>query len=352
MKLPFVAAIAAFFRNHLLLLAGLLALILAAVGGYFGWQHYQYRQTADFAFLRFKEALQPANLEELVGRVDFNAVTLPLARAVSRHYPFLKQGPQQEQHLNDMIQTALFKQTRLKEEAPKEQPDAVTRLKTPLYALPPDFLTQLAASLALQESDGASALLTAVVRHQLLDKAFPVQLRMEHAPSGWRVRGLANAEELVAQFRAAQLERMNGQRQLLVDKNTRTKKRMEQTLPIRACTASAGLLSDGKTLLLVVSVEAKNEGQAAVNNINLSVTVCGADGRELLHRYLNAVVPTMPQQPLNHSWTIEMDGASPEAQAILAAAPLSCKTAWQTMGLASGEVLHITDVPEPEEEFR
>ncbi|MBQ9452313.1 MAG: translation initiation factor IF-2 [Desulfovibrio sp.] len=352
MKLPFITSITAFVRRHVFLIAGIALVILAAIGGYCGWQHYQYRQSAQFAFLKFKEALQPANLEELLARVDFNALSMPLAKAAAQHYPFIKKGPHQVAHLNDSIQTALYKQSRMKEEPPKDQPDAITRLLTPFYVLPQDFLTQLSSSLSLKEIDADTALVSASVRHHLLDKTFPLHLRMERTHDGWRIRGLDNATELVAQFRAAQVERMKGQRQLLIDKNTKTRQRMEQTLPIKECTAQPGMLSDGKTLLLVVSIEAKNMGKAIVNNLNLSASIEGSKGQQMLHRYLNAVAPTMPQQPLRHSWTIEMDGTSQEAKSLLAATPLICKAAWQTLGLSSGEVLHIAEVPEPVEELQ
>ncbi|MBO4300426.1 MAG: translation initiation factor IF-2 [Desulfovibrio sp.] len=352
MKLPFVATIVAFIRSHVILLASILLIILIAAGAYTGWRHYQYRQTAEFAFLRFKDALQPVNLDVLVDFVDFNGLTMPLARNVSKKYPFLRKGPHQEAQLNDMIETAIFQQTRLKEEPPKDIPDAETRLKTPLYAMPPDFLTQLCASLTLAEHGEQTALMTATVHHQLLNRDFALRLRMDHTQEGWRLRSLANAKELVEQFREAQVERMNGQRQLLVDKNNRTKQRMQEVLPINNCTASAALLSDGKTLLVGVSVDAKNMDQVAVSSINLSSLIIASQGQELLHRYLNAVVPVMPQQPLHHSWTIEMDKESPEAKAILAAGQLTCKAAWQTIGLSSGEVLHIIEVPEPIEEFQ
>lgn len=352
MKLPSFSPIMAFVRTHIFLVAGIAGLVVVAAGTLLGWRYYQYRQSAEFAFVRFKEALQPVNMEELLQRVDFNALTMPLVKAAARHYPFAKKGAQQEVHLKDAIQTALFQQTRLKEESSKEDLDDITRLIRPLYVLPSDFLTQLAATLTLQGDDGRTALLTATIHHTLLNKDFPVQLRMDHTTAGWRVRTLANAEELVGQFRAAQVERMQGQRQILVDKNVRTAQQMAEILPIKECAANAALLSDRKTLLLVVTVDGKNESSVVINNMNLSATVSSASGQELLHRYLNAVAPIMPKQPLHYSWTIELDSAGAEGKAVLAAGPLACQGKWQTLGLASGTVLHIAEVPEPLEEIQ
>ncbi|MBQ9406745.1 MAG: translation initiation factor IF-2 [Desulfovibrio sp.] len=348
-----VANILALVRKHLFLVAGVALGIIVVIAGIVGWRHYQYRQSAAFAFQRFHAALMPPNLEILADCVDFNGLTLPLARAAARLYPFVKPGPHQVAQINDILQTALIKQVRLKnEDAPKELPDRESRLRSPLYAVPSDLLTQISTTLTLAAADESTALATATVRHQLLEKDFPLRFRLERSANGWRVRSLDNAQELVAQFREAQVERMQGQRQLLVDKNERTMKRMEQTLPLKDCTASATLLSDGQTVLLGVQVEAKNISDVVVKSVNLSATVADAKGQKLLHRYLNAVVSVLPQQPFRHSWIIELAKTSPEGRAVLAAGQLSCKAVWQTLALANGDVLHIIEVPPPLEELQ
>lgn len=352
MKLAFVAAFKAFARRHVLKLAVAGVLLLATAAALAGWRHYQYRQTADFAFQRFREALRPVNLEALVAAVDFNGLCRPLARAMVRHYPFLRPGPLQEQHLDDMVQERLLEQLRVKkEESPKELPDEASRLKSPLYVVPPDLITQFLTSLALERADAATAVLTATVRHQLLDRDFPLRLRMERTAGGWRVSALENAEELVGQFREAQLARMRGQRQLLVDKNAATQERMDSLAPVEACHVQSGLLSDGKTRLAVVTVQARNKGQAPISSMNFSATIQGAGGEPLLQRYLNAVDPVMPGQPFSHSWTIEMEAGSRQGRA-LDGAGLTCQARWQTMGLGTGEVLHLMDILEPIEEFQ
>ena len=120
MNLPFIAPLVAFIRQHLLALAAVLLVILAAVGGYSGLRYYQYRQTAEFAFVQIKDALHPAKPTELAQRINFDAISLPLAKAVAEHYPFLKKGPNQLRDLSDMIQVGLLKQARVKEEPVKE----------------------------------------------------------------------------------------------------------------------------------------------------------------------------------------------------------------------------------------
>ena len=352
MTLPFVSSIVAFVRSHALALAAVLLTALLAVGGYSGWRHYQYRQTAAFAFEQIKDSLHPANVAALAVRVDFNAICGPLASAIARQYPFLKKGPDQLRQLSDMAQVGLLKQARVKEEPLKEITDPLARLKTPLYVLPENFYTQLSHSVALQHDTDKTALVAAQVRHPLLDKTFSLLLRMDKTPEGWKIRDLVNAEDLVRQFREAQVERMEATRQLILDKNANTKKRMEDMLPLKACTASAGLISDGKTLLVVVNAEAKNTGSVAVNNMDLSVTLYDPAGKELLQRFLNTVHPTIPGGTFEKRWTIMLDGDTPLGKSVLAARTLTCRAFWQTLGLNNGEILHLKKHPELVEEFQ
>ena len=352
MSLPVVASFVAFIRKHTFVLAAILLVILAAVGGYSGWRHYQYRQTAEFAFAQIKDALHPAKPTDLALRVDFAAITKPLVQAVAQHYPNLKAGPAQARDLSDLMQVGLLKQARVKEEPAKEETDEIARLKTPLYVLPPTFYTQLAATLTLQNPTETTALIAAKVRHPVLNKEFSLLLRMDKTAEGWKVDDFVNAQDVVRQFREYQVERMVAQRQIILDKNAKIKTRMEEILPIKSCTASAGVISDGKTLLVVVNVQGKNNGTVMISNMDLSVKICAPDGTELMHRFLNAVQPTVPGEAFERNWTIEMEGNSDLGKAILSARKLSCEASWKTLGLANGEVLHFTVAPALLEEFQ
>ena len=103
MSLPSVAPLVAFIRKHTLLLAAVLLILLAAAGGYSGWQHYQFRQTAEFAFSQIKDSLHPTKPADLARWVNFDGLTKPLAKAVAQKYPNLKQGPNQLRDINDMF---------------------------------------------------------------------------------------------------------------------------------------------------------------------------------------------------------------------------------------------------------
>ena len=71
MKLPhlsppaFVHDAAAVVRRHLLPLTIALTVLVTALGGYIGWNYWQFRQTAAHAFEELKGALHPADLSAL-----------------------------------------------------------------------------------------------------------------------------------------------------------------------------------------------------------------------------------------------------------------------------------------------
>lgn len=354
-----LAALAAKARAHKLLSA-LMALLLTAAlgaGGFYAWRVCQYRQSSDFALARLKEALTPPKPEELAKLVDFQGVAGDLAAATAETFPFFKQGPDQRRELAQMIQTGLLRRFLEKEQAPSkskgknsaaddEEKARLARLAQPLTLLPPDFLSQFTGSLALAGTQGDSAVLRAQVRHPLLERDFELLFDLRKGPDGWIVRHTANARELLAQVREAMLARQKAKADVVVDKNTATSTRMNGILPVEACTADAGLLSDGSTLLLMIQLKARNTGKVQVNNVDFDATVLGKDGRPLLHRHLNAAGPVPPGGEFDHRWTVELDGASDTGRGLLADAPLSCHGSWRTMGLSSSEVLHIVDPPD------
>lgn len=348
MKLPLIPFLCALVRKHVIALAVALLAAALAVGGWYGWRYYQYRQSPDFAYARFQEALRPPSPEKLALLVDFNTLSGELAQALARTFPFFKKGPDQIHDLKITIQAGLLKKLLSKEE-PKASGEVETDpqklLQQPFSLFPADFLHQFLSGLGMQRTQGDTALISTSIRHPLLNRAFPVILRMENGSEGWVIRNLLNADDLVRQFREALLARIAARRDLFKSKNDNTRRRMDATLPLQSCSASAGLLSDGKTLLLVAHVLARNTSAVTIKNINLEALFTGPDGKMLLQRFLNAAAPVAPGEDLDWRWTIELDGQSPLGQSVLAAKEISCAAKWKTMTLNSGEVLHIADPP-------
>lgn len=351
MKLPSLAPLAAFIRLHIVaFVVILLAAALLSIS-VFGITQYQYRQSGDYALIRLSESILQSNREELARRVDFNTLTGTLAQSTAEAFPFLKQGPDQIRELKEHIQMDLLKafaeqKTSGRGGKDKKEEDPEKMLQSELRLLPPDFLTQLASTLKVQRADDDSMLLSVAIKHPQLNQTFPLILSMEDGPDGWIIRDLVNAGEVTQQFRDALLTRLTAQHDAHIRKNGATRKRMDKILALQSCTADAGLLSDGKTLVLVAHVLARNLSSVSVNNLNLDVTFSDPDGATLLHRFLNTARPIAPGEDFDHRWSIELDGQSPQAQRILAAGPLTCSAGWRTLGLSSGEVLHVVDVPD------
>lgn len=355
-KKDFIFGLLPLLRTHLSALAFILFFVMLALGAYLGWRYYQYRQSGAFAFSTFSSALQPPKAEQLAKLVDFNTLSEHLARAIARNYAFLRQGPNQLRDLKDMIQMQLLQRVMTKEEPVTEKRDAQKLLQMPLAVLPDDFLTQFVKNLTVRDlrddSGGHAVMLGTKVEHPMLNRSFPVVLQMENNSGDWIIRDIANADELVGQFREAQLQRMAARRDELLYKRKETVKRMNGTLPLQSCSAGAEKLSDDKTLLLVANVLGRNVASLTVNNTNLEAVFNAENGEELLRRYLNSSRPVKPGEDYVHHWTIEFDLTDPLAQRILNAGQIVCSASWRSMGLSNGEVLHAQDPPEMMEDFK
>lgn len=339
-------------KTHKLVAFFLLLFICAALcaGAWYGWKEYQYRQSSEYAFAQIKQALTPPNPKALAQLVDFNAITQELAQATSKNFPFFKAGPDQERAIRNLLQTVLLKRFMSKDES-KAQPlpeSEEEQLLKEVEILPADFVSQLRDNMTLLENGTEAAHIGTKVENPLLKKSFPLVFSLRKTPDGWKITHLANSPELLTQLRSALLERHARLREVYENKNSQTTKRMEQLLPILSCSVDAGLLSDKKTLLMVVQVIARNRGPIQINNFNVDASIMGRNGKEIAQRFLNVAKPIAPGEDFNHRWNFELEANSPLARRILGAGPLQCKATWQTLGLNNAEVLHILEVPNPD----
>lgn len=346
-----LSGLTAKIRAHKFLAVLIFILLVAALGagGYYGWRTWQYRQGSEYAFQKLRQALSPPNLEELAKLVDFRAVFADLSQAAAQAMPFYKAGTDQEHTLSQQMQTALLRRLREKDASPSakgDKPDAAAKLRQPLVIFPPDFLAQLPASLKLLETNGDTARLKTEITHPQLDVVFPFEFEMKNGPDGWTVRRLLNANEVAGIMNSALLARQKASVDVVLNKNETTLKRMNSILPIESCEAEAGLLSDKRTLLLIVLMRGQNRGGIQVNNMSLDTDILDSNGTPVLERHLNAAEPVYPGSTFSHRWSIELDAQSLEAQRILSAGPLVCRPVWRSMGLSSAEVLHISDPPD------
>lgn len=329
------------------------AVVALGVGGFFGWQSYQYRQSAGFLRDQLLEALKPGQTGKLKDLVDLNTVFRSLASAVALSYPFIEPGPGQVERIAKRAQAAVFEKLEDTSKPGHEMetdPDKITL--RPLVVLPPDFGEQMLAGMQLQPGSPTSALLAFNVKHpQLEDREFQMMFSLRLTGEGWRVTDLANAKQLAASFRNAQLERLEAKREIYAKKNRASRDTMNATLPIESCTASTGLLSDGRSVLTVVHLLARNKSRRKITSVNVLARLDAAGGREILHRNLNVVQPIQPGEDFEHRWTIDMTAGDAEADALLAAPSLVCRASWYSMGVG-GNMLYDVDIVKMPEDFK
>ncbi len=339
-------------RKWLAIVLGITVVCALCAGGYFGWQEYQRRQTSQFAMEKLREALSPPNPRELAAMVDFHSLANELAKAIVRHFSFYMQGDDQERNISRMLQTALLR--RFREGPPpsktpvNEETSEVKALQEDLQILPTNFVEQMLNTMTLRENGPGAALLSVKIENSQLKKTFTLIFNMQKTPDGWIIRNIANSNEVAGQMAEAMLARHNRLREVYLEKNANTAKKMNELLPILSCSADAGLIGNGKFLVMTVHVLARNKGNIQVNNFSADIRILGKDGSEIEQRFLNTAKPVGPGEDFNHRWAFELDSQAPLAQKLLMGIPLQCRASWQTLGLNNRQVWHIEEVPNPD----
>ncbi len=346
--MQFVQTLKAQVIKYKWILLGTVLAVLLALATVFGVRYYQFRQSPQYAYGTFQAALATANIEKLAHLVDFRTITQHLADETIKTFPFFLAGPDQQGKISNLYQAQILKILRQKPEGNDDGliNDPVVLLQKPLYVLPPDIVPQLVRNMALRNVDSTSQMITTSFEHPLLKRSFPVVLGLTKSSDGWIIRDYLNAHDTLTSFRAILEERLRAQRHLLVLKSKKIQQEMEKTMEIQSCECQAGLISDKRTLLIVVHILARNKTGLTVKNVNATTRITNAKGETLLERQLNAVDPTGPSEDFSHRWTIELDGTSDEGKAILAAGPLSCKPTWRTLTLSNSRVFHTEPLPE------
>lgn len=340
-------------KAKLKIVIGLLVVLLAA-GGWEGWKYYQYTQSSQCAFDTLKESLKQVDLDQLGTLVDFRSLSRRIAMSIAEYYPFIEAGNAQQAAIEERFLAHLREQLTAKhrKHAPLPPEEA---LQQPLEALPPDFVKQLQAGMALNTTGAGNpnlAFISAPLHHPQLDMDFTLIFLLQRTPNGWMVTDLPNAREVIARFRDAQLKRYEARKLQLRKKNEETQKLMAATLQIQSCEAAAGVISDNKTLLTRVIVMGRNASAEQINGVSLQADILDAKGKTILSRYLDKARPFPPGQPFEQGWTIELAADSAEGRALLQGGKLQCRTRWQTMNLNSGQMLYIREIRQIPEDFK
>ena len=351
MKVNFVTDISSWIKNHKKLAMGAVALLCAAIiaGGIFAYREYQYRQSANYAYEQLKLALVPGQPDRLAKLINFNAISREMAQAIEKTFPFYMEGKDQQRNIRNKIQNVLLQRFMQKEEKKASLPDEPQeRLHLPLQILPDNFISQLSQNLVLREAGNNAAVIVAKLDQPLLERSFTLVFGMDKTVNGWQVDRFLNVQEVLAQMREAMLQRHVKLRNVYEHKNSLTSKRMNEMLPVQSCVVNAGLLSDGKTLLMTVQVIGRNQGNIQINNFNVDTSIMGRNNKLVAQRFLNVAKPVAPGEDFNHRWNFELEANSQLGRAIIQNQPLHCTAKWQTLGLNSSEVLHILEVPNPD----
>ncbi|MBQ7607294.1 MAG: translation initiation factor IF-2 [Desulfovibrionaceae bacterium] len=340
-------------KKYKWILVGVILLVFIILSSIFGVRYYKFRMSTEFAFNNLQASLQTINIPYLAKAVDFRRIGGALAAETAQKFPFFFAGPHQVQRISNYFQGILLGKLKVKDEGHGEKKEEETEddlLMKAITVLPPDCMQQLAANLRLQSKDDTNALLTTSYDHPLLKTKFSLILRMQKNEDGWVVSDLVNAKELVTAYHDLIIERINAQRALAIRKSEKIVQDMHNTMKIQSCTAHAGLISDRRTLMVVVHLLAHNTTKFTVKNVNAATTLTNQNGERLLFRMLNAASQTPPDSDFSYRWTIELDGWSEEGRRLASAGPLQCQVTWRTLTMSNARVFH-TETPPKELEL-
>lgn len=340
-----LAALKAFLKSILALcirlrwpLLGAATLLLLAIGGAHFWNRYQYQQSAEYALVLLQKALATPQPSVLASSIDFKSLGEDLAYWILQERPHTPHTGDATAvaRLSDSIQQALLKavgdvRSNEKSKAPQAS----------LLPMPDNIIAQIAATLSLQTVQQGVAILRAEVAHTQANHTFVLSLVLEHrAGAGWIVTRLANAQDIVRQFVAAEQARVRQREEALVERNRNAQRRMDGQVQVLSCTAHAKTLHTQNTALLTVAVVGYNSGALSVHNLNFFVELTGAG--DAVQRHLNMAQRMHPGEHFTHTWNTDLND-TPEDTALLRAGALHCVARPHSMVLSSGEWLYIEE---------
>lgn len=306
---------------------------------FFGWRHYQFKNSPQKALQEITQALQKGNRATLAMLVDFRTLSEAFSHQIIQEYPANSDIPSVE-ILAENMQQNIFAGIGKVEDPPK---GAKPNPYAPLAPLPADAMAQIATSLEMQQTDEQFALARAKVEYPRAEKTFILIFQLEKsAGRGWQLKKIANASELIQAFMLSQQSIEQQKADALAAKNAEQQKRMNAQMVVNSCTAVAGMLSDRKTALLSIEILAHNPGPHAVLNFNVETQLASKQHPAEQHRFLlNLAKRTLQGENFSHTWNIGLDLQNPEHLYLLEEKKLDCTARFNNMGLSSGEVLFL-----------
>lgn len=306
---------------------------------FFGWRHYQFKNSPQKALQEITQALQKGNHATLAMRVDFRTLSETFSHQILQEYPATSDMPPLE-IIAENIQQRIFTGIGKVEEPPKGvKPNPYA----PLAPLPADAMAQIATSLEMQQVDEQFALARAKVEYPRAEKTFTLIFQLEKsAGRGWQLTKITNATELIQAFALSQQSIDQQKVDALAEKNAEQQKRMNAQMVVNSCTAVVGMLSDKKTALLSIEILAHNPGPHAVLNFNVETQLTSKLHPAEKHSFLlNLAKRTLQGEDFRHTWNIGLDLQNPEHLYLLEEKKLECTARFNNMGLSSGEVLFL-----------
>lgn len=336
-----------FMSLHKKTLMASLILLCVLVLGIWGTLVYRETQSPQYALKSIHKILQSNQPEQLADYIDFRGVSESMREAALPLFQIPTDNDQAQLEYDRLFQKNLLTLLR---SAP--DPEAIPKKHGIVQAMRPALLPEL---LPLQLKDGFSllpgshkadvAIAVLALSNPNLHLQFDLLLQMKDTPKGWQITSVLNTRELVTACLKA-IQRFDAQhRQEIELYNTRMRARMNSQLDVHECRTMARTLSDGKTVLLMLTLKLTNLGPRGIDTVTLRCTL--SDGKNCQHAIsLSILEHAAPGTQFKGTYTETFTTDSEFGRHLLSSKTIDCSPEIRNMSLDNGEIYFFLDVPQ------
>jgi hypothetical protein len=352
---PEPGGIARFFEAHKkrILVIGSVSfcVVVAVMLGVRQYMHQQWILSPEYAVERLRNALVARDREEAARMIDFSDFSAEIFKNILDNYPFLAEKPEFASAQSvPLVRDGVLSALDLKPTSNEPQ----TGDSSPLRVFPDDFSDQLGRTLKIGLVSGDEFVASASAWHAQLAEDFNLLMLFRRNADSWSLVKLLNAEEVVKNFRAAQLERMKRRQRVFVYENTLAEDNMNRLFPVRDCVAGTIETASPEMIGLRLHVFMSNRSDAVQESGGLAVSVyVGSYGNApVFERILDGPFTVRPDDDLEYERVVRLDATTNPGAEIRESEWVRCKARWQGMKLSNGSSYSLVDVPELIEDFQ
>jgi len=325
-----------------------LAVLLASIIGlisFYSYKMYIESLSVETRIEKIKNAIALVSFEDLTNFVDFRQLSQGMADVLILDSRLNFPADATAISISESMQKNLLEL--LKNKEVKEEDSKIT-IFDPLIPLPLDFFVQFHSTLKIIEKGENAAIIEVTIDNIRTTTNVQIKFLMQNTESyGWRILKILNPEELIEHFYHAKKKIRSQVVNFINEKNKIISDAMDKYFSITSCTVGIANISSNSDKILIIEIKGHNNGPYIVFNFNVNTTYYNSKTKKEVTAFsLNLARRVFPNENFSNSWSLGIDLDNPKHQLLLDNLPLSCVAEFNNMGLSSGKVLYLTEMPE------